>query len=576
MDSVMEDLDRADERTFRVNFSRDGVVKLRERVKEKLKEFMGDYTDDTLVEYAIVLLRNGRHKGEARSELNVFLGDDSDSFVSWLWDHLSSNLHLYVQPGETCQDEVTKRKPVLIEQTERYDPKDLDSESEREILTKEPRSRRNREWKGLVRDVAEPPPLRSSEIGDLHSGEKTHGGSGRNKRSHSPRPSHQRKRNRQDDRQPTKRELNSHPTIDAPRRLLQFAVRDAVGTLRPSNARTESASKRLLSVVSTSTGDSSLGDRSQRIRSVARVPSTMKSAIKASAEAAEDVTKVKCSGNVFNRLGRGTNVSGATAQASGYEIHTLKNREYRDLDQVGGVANSDYMQRHDYGELTGNMAMLDRGAVLTSDSVSDNDGYDDVVDHRVINASQTDTSVGDKDGDSLMVQYRVAKNTDEAARKTRMKDQDPSLAANTSRKIVKISVNVNTWKPPHYEAPGEVRDTEYRKTAHDSGVGEVKPGIRLMKEKNNVAASIENESPTMQAPQESQKTVPPATCSYSTSRPSEDADSRTIFVSNVHFAATKDTLSRHFNKCGEVLKVIIVTDAATGQPIGSAYVEFMR
>lgn len=34
-------------------------------------------------DYVIVLLRNGRRKEEARNELNVFLGDDSDSFVSW-------------------------------------------------------------------------------------------------------------------------------------------------------------------------------------------------------------------------------------------------------------------------------------------------------------------------------------------------------------------------------------------------------------------------------------------------------------------------------------------------------------
>lgn len=34
-------------------------------------------------EYVVVLLRNGRRKDEARSELDVFLGDDSDSFVSW-------------------------------------------------------------------------------------------------------------------------------------------------------------------------------------------------------------------------------------------------------------------------------------------------------------------------------------------------------------------------------------------------------------------------------------------------------------------------------------------------------------
>lgn len=85
---------------------------------------------------------------------------------------------------------------------------------------------------------------------------------------------------------------------------------------------------------------------------------------------------------------------------------------------------------------------------------------------------------------------------------------------------------------------------------------------------------------------------------YAAGRPLEDAESRTIFVNNViapllvqgltyclgsvhcqfrlyfvmnaqvHFAATKDSLSRHFNKFGEVLKVVILTDAATGQPKG--------
>lgn len=46
----MDDGERdGDARTFRANFSGEGAAMLRERVKEKLKEFMGDYTDDTLV-----------------------------------------------------------------------------------------------------------------------------------------------------------------------------------------------------------------------------------------------------------------------------------------------------------------------------------------------------------------------------------------------------------------------------------------------------------------------------------------------------------------------------------------------
>lgn len=35
-------------------------------------------------EYVVVLLRNGRCKDEAAKELQVFLGDDNDAFVSWL------------------------------------------------------------------------------------------------------------------------------------------------------------------------------------------------------------------------------------------------------------------------------------------------------------------------------------------------------------------------------------------------------------------------------------------------------------------------------------------------------------
>jgi RNA recognition motif. (a.k.a. RRM, RBD, or RNP domain) len=36
----------------------------------------------------------------------------------------------------------------------------------------------------------------------------------------------------------------------------------------------------------------------------------------------------------------------------------------------------------------------------------------------------------------------------------------------------------------------------------------------------------------------------------------------------VHFGATKDALSRYFNKFGAVLKVVILADANTGQTTG--------
>ncbi|GJN11848.1 hypothetical protein PR202_ga30078 [Eleusine coracana subsp. coracana] len=54
----------------------------------------------------------------------------------------------------------------------------------------------------------------------------------------------------------------------------------------------------------------------------------------------------------------------------------------------------------------------------------------------------------------------------------------------------------------------------------------------------------------------------------------EDGDSRTVLVTNVHFAATKEALSTHFMKCGTVLNINIVMDAITGHPKGAAYITF--
>ncbi|PIA53473.1 hypothetical protein AQUCO_00900219v1 [Aquilegia coerulea] len=578
-----EDLDRGDDLTFRVNFTNDGASKLRERVRDKLKEFMGDYTDDTLVEYVIVLLRNGRRKDEARNELNVFLGDDTDSFVSWLWDHLSLHLQLYAPQQESYSEELVETNSGLGRKSERSDSPQLDSESERDMSIKESKSRRNREWKGLVRDVAEPPPLRSSEIEHLHSEKKIQQKPKRGKRYSSPQPPVHAKRSRHDERHQAKRDVPPHPSIDAPRRLLQFAVRDAVGTPRLMSSKTNPTLKRLRSVVSTSTGDSYLDDPPQRVRSVARLPSAVTTAFKAAAEAAADVTKPRGPVNVFDRLGHGLDVSGVT-KLSELKANTREDAEYEDSEHMVEDTHSNYVERNEYiEEFAGNTVMLDRNTGTAYDSASDNEGYDDInVGRMVKDASQTGTayaqtgtSYGHKD-DSLMVQYSVAKNTNDIPR-TRVKDQNLSdNGATTSRKIVNISVNVNTWKPPHYQTSQDMKELKNLEAVQEIDAGS-KPGTRLTKEINKRVMTIhdnENDSPHLQ--NESQKTIPSTPSSYSTGRPLEDADSRTIFVSNVHFAATKDTLSRHFNKFGEVLKVVIVTDAATGQPTGSAYIEFMR
>lgn len=104
---------------------------------------------------------------------------------------------MYVPPPESHPDEVAETKHTLGDHSERNDLH-LDSEPERGNSLRS-RSRHNREWKGLVRDVAEPPPLRSSEADYVHSEEKTHHRACHAKQSLSPKHPSQKKRNRPDD-----------------------------------------------------------------------------------------------------------------------------------------------------------------------------------------------------------------------------------------------------------------------------------------------------------------------------------------------------------------------------------------
>ncbi|KAL0431909.1 UNVERIFIED_CONTAM: Polyadenylate-binding protein 2 [Sesamum radiatum] len=55
----------------------------------------------------------------------------------------------------------------------------------------------------------------------------------------------------------------------------------------------------------------------------------------------------------------------------------------------------------------------------------------------------------------------------------------------------------------------------------------------------------------------------------------EEVDSRSVFVGNVDYACTPEEVQQHFQACGTVNRVTILTDKF-GQPKGFAYVEFLE
>jgi hypothetical protein len=167
----------------------------------------------------------------------------------------------------------------------------------------------------------------------------------------------------------------SHPVIDAPRRLLQFAFRDAVRPVQPMLSRSESASKRLRSVVSTLASDSTIDDthvRLHRANSDLRIPGATR-ALRAAAEAAEDVLKDNFSGSVFNRLGGMASIN-CTEKSSVHREQYPDDGEYDNIDSRRAENEAELHKRNEYGG--GDASMYDQETEEGAGSAQNIDEYD--------------------------------------------------------------------------------------------------------------------------------------------------------------------------------------------------------
>lgn len=239
-------------------------------------------------------------------------------------------------------------------------------------------------------------------------------------------------------------------SVSAPRRLLQFAVRDAVATSRPSTATTEPTLKRLRSVVSTAV-DSSLEERPQRMQR----PS-MSAAIKAMAEAVKDVTKMRPSRNVFDRLGHTTNVS----NNPNHQEYEGAAEDVGDGDFSVEMENfhSSYHPRNDSSRFEeGNVSsFLD--ATMDVDLGYDGEDYDDldVRGQEAADISRSGTAGGNWVEIPQELQYDVADDVDETLDVPHTDYVYPGKVHNTPFRIAS-AVTMNTRDPQYHE---EIEEAE--------------------------------------------------------------------------------------------------------------------
>ena len=234
----------------------------------------------------------------------------------------------------------------------------------------------------------------------------------------------------------------SHPVIGAPRRLLQFAVRDAVRTVQPVTPRSESASKRLRSVVSTLASDSTLDIthiRLQRTNSDVRIPGAT-AALRAAAEAAEDAIKGSFSGSVFNRLGRMPAIN---------HTETLRDQdpegeEYENKDNIRAENQVEFYERNQYGG--SDAYMHDQESEEATGSAPNIDEYDRY--NGLGSRRSTFPSTGGKE--SLVLGY-VRGAAEVRSRRLITQGTHAGSGPRPSEKNLNISANISMLKLPTHE-----------------------------------------------------------------------------------------------------------------------------
>ncbi|CAD5117939.1 DgyrCDS6682 [Dimorphilus gyrociliatus] len=124
------------------------------------------------------------------------------------------------------------------------------------------------------------------------------------------------------------------------------------------------------------------------------------------------------------------------------------------------------------------------------------------------------------------------------------------------------------------EENGEENETndgnEEDGTTEESDLETIKARVKEMEEEAKKLAEMQNEV-------EKQMNMTNQSIGSPTASSTEDkieADSRSIYVGNVDYAATAEELEAHFHGCGAIQRVTIMCDKFSGHPKGFAYIEF--
>ncbi|XP_074570853.1 uncharacterized protein LOC141827489 isoform X2 [Curcuma longa] len=545
-------------RSFKMDRRSPEAAALRDAVSRKLLDFLGAYSDDVLTEYIIVLVCNGKHQNQARDELEAFLGNESENFVTWLWNYLSLQTNVSNTPVQ-CLDETTKSKGGFS-----------DPSHDKESLS----------HANNIDDLERPKGWRPSEIASV--------------KVHADRPHEQTYAINNFGRLDNINQTQNGFTMSVDASLISSAKIFSGGEhcLERQNQHwkitknSSSASPcQPLHVPKTET----VMRNSQPIEDIKHEFLSYRNTVP-SEPSANDVDAIEAQitrprGNVWDRLGKPCKENESLLRGERHYITTTEKlnphtEEGQDSKLVvaepyatfsgNKTENSDVFdkghkrrlptnssQRHDVQEYNKQYSFepVDKSRKIRLGDITSGNMYasfagneksllqtKEALQEEPTCASASSLNEQNKQSDKL-VQSPSKKNTSE----TTMAQNSVSYSLTSDKSEPLKFTNRNSEPRP---IQNEITDVKLK-------LQQVEKDMQKLRSK--------------QADLNNSKSKLPSGQHHNTK---EDFESRTAVVSNVHFAASREALFSHFTKCGAIVKVTLLTDALTNHPKGEAHIVF--
>ncbi|KAH0459724.1 hypothetical protein IEQ34_012538 [Dendrobium chrysotoxum] len=563
------------------------AVRLREAVSKKLLDFLGNYSDDVLAEYIVVLVCNGKHQNQARDDLQAFLGEESGTFVAWLWDYLSKEF-------------ILKATRDLADPTTNHG-KSLDRENISSILA-------NHDAQSIG-----PPKTKNGSL-ELPICSTT---------SEYLKPFQLSEK-----LQPCPPNLDERSTAVNMEGLKsqEIVLQKSFGS---KSGNFTAAAKNILSSITCSHEVSPVGNQSLHYELQHRkipkngsstVPSQQEHQLRPSSNrdfaetrlpstAMDDLSHqtVRLRGNVWDRLGRPHVEDQRPIQRelsdhldlieSGKLDHQQEPPNPR-LTRISSVASTtSSLNKHSYavdrGHAEGISVKLS-GECRTSDKMVDGSTLKRKREMGELNTNNGSSCKENYLQDKGHYQHErhsipVKQNCQQSVNKfARVAESDAKfclinhadIGQDSKASVVSQSqVNKNSITSPT-ENLVPVSTTLPTNSKSQSKTDGGKANQKPVQEEDVLAVKlrlhqIEMDMLKLRSKQAARSTDGKQNVSSVLQNLSEEGiESRTVLVANVHFAATRESLISHFGKCGTIAKVIMLTDAVTALPKGAAYIVF--